>query len=401
MDTVLLREYEESRLSLTPEDARFIAAGELGRKIQIWRSAQSDEYILNPEQHVGVAQLPSGRLLEIQPKVPVENIFYMLAKSVGASWTENDAQLNRFDDILELIAELFADEAEQIVAGGLHRTYQEKQENLSMVRGRIDFSEDLRLNSFMRHKTYCKYDELTLDIPENQVIFQTSQILNGWGFSNKELSTRLSNIGQSLSILTPTNFTGSVVEEFIYNRMTEHYRPIHRLCQLLLDGASLSEHSGSHDNPAFIVDMNVLFEKFITQSLQENIKGSKYSVEEQFRLHLDKTKKYLMRPDIVLRDVSQVALVADCKYKKLTNSMSSHADMYQVLSYCIATASHHGILIYPLHEAGDLSTVPIINSSTVIRQMTIDLGGSIDDLITATEYLAQNISNILIIETAA
>ena len=158
MDTVLLREYEESRLSLTPEDARFIAAGELGRKIQIWRSAQSDEYILNPEQHVGVAQLPSGRLLEIQPKVPVENIFYMLAKSVGASWTENDAQLNRFDDILELIAELFADEAEQIVAGGLHRTYQEKQENLSMVRGRIDFSEDLRLNSFMRHKTYCKYD---------------------------------------------------------------------------------------------------------------------------------------------------------------------------------------------------------------------------------------------------
>ena len=92
---------------------------------------------------------------------------------------KQDILNDRFDDILELIAKLFADEAEQLIAGGLHRAYQEKQENLSTVRGRIDFSEELRLNSFMRHKTYCRYDELTLDIPENQVIFQTSQILNG------------------------------------------------------------------------------------------------------------------------------------------------------------------------------------------------------------------------------
>lgn len=401
MDTVLLHEYKESEIDLSSKDANFIAHGELGRKIKIWRSAQSDKYILNPQQHVGVVQLPSGKLLESRPKVPVENIFYMLAKSVGAPWTEHYAQLERFDDILELIAGLFADEAEQIIAGGLHRTYQEQVDNLSTIRGRIDFNEDLRINSFMRHRVFCRYDELTLDIPENQVIFQTSRILNGWGFSNKELASRLSYIGQKLSVLTPTAFTGSVVEEFVYNRMTEHYRTIHRLCQLLLDGASLSEHSGAYDTPAFIVDMNKLFESFVTQSLKENLRDSKYLLEEQYRLYLDTNRQYLMKPDITLRDFNRISLVADCKYKKLTDGMSSNADMYQVLSYCIATGSQHGILIYPLHEVGNLSNVPIVNSSTVIRQMTIDLGSSISELIIATEYLAKDISDLLIEEAPA
>lgn len=399
MEPIVLQEYESATLNLDLQDASFIANSELRRNIQIARSVSSNEYILNTQQYVGIVELPSGRLLEIKPKVPVQNLFYMLAIASGASpWIEQEtAQLNEVSDILEPIATLFADEAEKLIVGGLHRTYQHTENNLQAIRGRINFREDLRLNQVMRHHTFCGFDELTLDIPENQAVYQTTNILNGWNFRSKKLKIQLSNLAQRLSELTPTTLTGNDVEIFTYNRMNEHYRPIHRLCRLLLDGASLSEHAGTHSTPAFIIDMNSLFENFVTQLLIELINPD-FTVTRQMNLSLDENRQYRVIPDIVLKHQHRIALIADCKYKKLTEDKprSSNNDMYQLLSYCTITESKQGVLIYPLHEVINETSSSIRNTDTVIRQVTIDLSGSIESLITESERFAQQLANLVV-----
>ena len=81
--TVSISEYEPLSVLLDKPDAEFIKNS---LNIEIIPSFQEGEYILNPHQYVGVAELPSGKLLESRPKVPAENLFYMLAVTIGASW---------------------------------------------------------------------------------------------------------------------------------------------------------------------------------------------------------------------------------------------------------------------------------------------------------------------------
>ena len=399
--TVSVSEYESLPVLLDKTDAEFIKTqlnrpgnSEYSLTIDITPSFQEGEYFVNPYQYVGVAELPSGRILESRPKVPVENLFYMLAVSIGASWLEQTAKLDDITEIFEVIAELFASESEELLRKGIHREYQETEDNLNMVRGRIDFRENIRLNYIMRHRNYCRFDELTYDIPENQVIAQTANLLNTWNFRSAELKYRLNTLSQRLSELTPSNFTGSDVDRFTYGRMTEKYRPVHRLCRLLLDSASLSEHAGEYSNPAFFINMNDLYEKFLTQILIDNTDD--FRVEDQKEIYLDETNRYKMNPDILLRfkNSDQVALVADCKYKKLSQSGSSNPDMYQVLSYCTSTMSNNGVLIYPLHEVENTPPAPILNTETGIRQMTIDLGGPMENLVNECSRLAERMSSL-------
>jgi 5-methylcytosine-specific restriction enzyme subunit McrC len=248
-----------------------------------------------------------------------------------------------------------------------------------MVRGRIGFADDLRHNYVMRHRTYCRYDELSWDIPENQVIRQVLHLLGGWGFG-RELRLRLLGLDTALSEVTPTDLPLSSLDRFQYNRFNEDYRQIHQFCRLFLEGASLSEESGPFDFQTFLVDMDKLFERFVTQVLRRRA-GVRTTVEDQVSTHLGHEQKVLMRPDIIVSEEGTVVVVANCKYKRLEPGEFKNYDVYQMLAYCTATRVRRGLLIYPLHSAAGQDVVLIRNTDTLIRQATIDLGeGSIKEL---------------------
>jgi 5-methylcytosine-specific restriction enzyme subunit McrC len=371
--TLRLTEYQDRVCDLKQADAEYVLS-QLAPKISIRRRVQDGLFILNPNQFVGVVTLPSGRRLEIYPKVPVRNLFYMLAVAwrLPPPFKEQLAQFARLDDILEFIVSFFADLVGQRLKEGLYRSYVEREDNLAAVRGRIRFAEDVRRNFVLRHRTYCRYDEFTWDIPENQIIRQVIHLLSGWGFE-RELQRRLYGLDASLSEITPVVLSPRVIDRFQYNRLNEDYRQIHRFCALFLDGASLSEESGPFDFQTFLVDMSRLFEEFVTQTLRERA-PDQILVDAQVPLYLGHGHKVLMRPDIVVGRESSVVLVADCKYKRLGPSEFNNHDMYQMLAYCTATRVRQGVLIYPLHAVFVQDEVEIRNTHTVVRQVTIDLG---------------------------
>ena len=76
--TITLREYQDQSVALASEDVTFITEQLKGR-VEIRRSLRGTDYVLNPNQFVGVVALPSGQRLESYPKVPVQSLFYMLA----------------------------------------------------------------------------------------------------------------------------------------------------------------------------------------------------------------------------------------------------------------------------------------------------------------------------------
>jgi 5-methylcytosine-specific restriction enzyme subunit McrC len=240
------------------------------------------------------------------------------------------------------------------------------------VRGRIRFAEDVARNSILRHRTFCEYAEYTWDVPENQAIRQVCQQLSRWGFRG-ELSHRFRTLDAQLSGISSSRMTAHDVRGFPYNRFNESYRQIHQLCALFMEGSSLSESLGIFDSRTFLVNMNSLFETFITRLLEERLPRS-VRVSAQERTWLDKEHTVLMKPDLVFRTSGQVQLVADCKYKKTRPEDFVNQDVYQLNAYCVATGCNDGVLIYPKHELAVDESITVSESDLHLGQISIDLG---------------------------
>jgi 5-methylcytosine-specific restriction endonuclease McrBC regulatory subunit McrC len=145
--TIRLTEYQNWVGDLSDDDAKHVLS-QLSPKVAIRRRVQDGLYVLNPNQFVGVVTLPSERRLESHPKVPLRNLFYMLAVAfdLPSPFMEQTAKFERLDEILEFVVSYFVELVEKRIDEGLYRSYVEQEDNLATIRGRIEFAEDLRRN---------------------------------------------------------------------------------------------------------------------------------------------------------------------------------------------------------------------------------------------------------------
>ena len=390
-ELIELSEYQEWTGRLAAVDADFIARG-LQPCISLRTELRDGQavHVLNPHQYVGVITLPSGTRLESRPKVSVQNLFSMLAVVYDLPFQrEQFAQFDRLDELLEFVTAFFAAQIEQRIDRGLYRSYVEQEGNLAIVRGRVVFAEDTRQNAILRHRTYCRYTEFSWDIPENQILRQVVHLLAGWDF-RPGLRWRLGRIDAELTDLTRTLLPASALERFSYHRLNEDYRPLHQLCRLFLEGSSLSEHAGPFTFRTFLVDMNELFERFVTRVLQQRAPRH-IVIDEQVTMYLDVDRVIRMRPDILVRKNGETLLIADCKYKKLHQGDFSNHDVYQMLAYCMAAGIARGALFYPVHNAQLWGEIHIPNSQVLIREMSLDLGGRLEEFEVECDRFARQV----------
>lgn len=372
-----LVEYRSQRIGLDRVDAEFISS-QLAKKFRITRPALGDGFDVNPQQHVGIIRLPSGMILRCQTKVPVANLMRMLAVALDLPELRPEhVPADEIDELLELTARHFAELVLRRVDAGLHREYVELSENRAIPRGRIDFVNHVRTNHVMKHRTYCRYSELTWDVPANQVIRQVVQLLSVQPAFSRKLRNELRSLDAAMDSVTPGQFSAADLSGFTYHRFNLDYEQIHRLCGLFLEGSSLSEDLGSFDGRAFLVDMNLLFERFVAATLRNRL-GS--SVATQVTTHLDRSRIVEIRPDIEISGTdARLRFVADTKYKRTASEEFRNSDVYQLLAYCVSEECSEGALIYPASEIGDLAGELVVrNSSIHLQQIGLDLSATGD-----------------------
>lgn len=373
--TVVLTEYQDEQVELSGDDATFIAA-QLGGRVTIRRAFTGTAYILNPHQFVGLVTLPSGRHLECHLKVPARNLFFMLtvAFDLPDPFLDAPASVCSIDEVLAVVAVRFTAVVEERLDRGLYRAYVEEESNLPTVRGRILIAEDVRHNHVLRHRTYCRYTEYSWDVADNRVLRQVVRLLTGLTFP-VALRHRLRALDAVMEEITPGRYVAADLDCFVYNRLNEDYRPLHSLCRFFLGSTSPSDQSGPFSFQAFLIDMNQLFEGFVTRVLMKQTPAP-LSLHPQAPTMLDVAGHVRMRPDILIHHGSQPLLVADCKYKRLAVDDHRHHDLYQLLSYCTSLGVSRGVLVYPQHLALNSGEIRIRNSEVSITEVAIDLSGT-------------------------
>lgn len=390
---VVIKEYQDFTHEFSEDDLALFQ-GPLRKAFTITRSLVGPGYILNPGSTVGVIRLPSGLQLEIQPKIPLTNLLWMLAAvedltDIDFKRLEDSVELKEFDQLLEIIADAFANMVERRIDLGLYRNYVEEEGNLPTVRGRILIAQDVHQNAVLRHRTYCRYTTYSWDLPENQVVRQVARQLSGWGFSPR-LTGRFVALDHQMDEVGASRFQTSDVDRFAYNRQSEDYRVIHRYCRFFLNGASLSEEAGEESFDGFLWNMNALFEKFITTKLRLRLEP-RFRLKDQERSTLDVGRNVTIKPDLVLAERSRDILIGDTKYKKLGSDDHKHADLYQMLAYCTALDVRAGVLIYPRHNVVRDDRLSVRNSPILLRETSVDLRGSIAEIEHEVDDLARRL----------
>jgi 5-methylcytosine-specific restriction enzyme subunit McrC len=315
-----------------------------------------------------------------------------IAFDFRSPFRQETARIERLDELLEFVVAYFVELVDARLRRGLYRDYVELEENLGIVRGRIVIGADIQRNAILRHRTYCRYSEFTRDIPENQIIRQVVHHLNGW-VRGSELRLKLRQIDAVLAEVTPTNLPAAALDRMRYHRLNDDYYPIHQLCRLFLEGASVSEDEGPIDFKTFLIDMNRLFELFVTQILCD-LAPRRVTIEGQARAWLDADQQIGIRPDILMRVNGSSAVVADCKYKRLPESEPVEQDLYQVLSYCVTIPAQFGILIYPKTEASPYPPVAIRNTAIQIQPVPINLDAAPEDFDGECERFADQVFSL-------
>ncbi len=318
---------------------------------------------------VGVVRFSSFEL-QVVPKLVGQHLdlLKLIDFATGLECLSRYPAVHTFEaegtSLLDLIALLLAEACERLVRGGLLADYREVEDDLPVVRGRMLLDRQMRRRMGRIDRLECRFDEQTTDVPENQILLAALSVC----------APRVKDSMVALRIRRLLNVVSDVcsLEAFdlaavraglAYHRLNAHYRDAHGLSWLVLEGLGIDDlyAGGTHHCFAFMLDMNRLFEAFVTRWLTRLLSGSGFHVLPQRRdrsilwdANLNRAYAKVI-PDILIQrdNVPGRYLPIDAKYKLYDERKLAASDIYQTFLYAYAYGGRdlsvlpQAIVLYP------------------------------------------------------
>lgn len=386
-EPTLLREYETCSMDLTREQAEALQR----EKVVDVAPASGGRWRITANSRVGTLDVAGVRLL-IRPKIKPENLFLLLEPGLPAqAWRTEAFEYDTTSDLLPAVVAFFARTLETTLARGVLRSYETRDEALVAFRGRIDTAGQFRRAGVLI-PTACTYDDFTVDIAENRVLrAAVHRVLRVPGVAAVERG-RLKRQLAALEGVSDVHVRPEAIGTIHLTRLNAHYGPALRLARLMLANLTLMDRAGATSASSFTVDMNDLFQRFVTQRLRTALRG-RLEVDDEPLEHLGQGRQVPMIPDLVFRSSGGRAVyVGDVKYKLAHDAGGHSSDYYQLLAYTTALNLPEGMLIY-CRRQGDESdrTVTARNTGKRLVVCAVDLSGSVDQVEHGVTTLAERV----------
>ncbi|MEV7233837.1 restriction endonuclease [Streptomyces sp. NPDC051020] len=352
---VTLREYGPAvSVPLGAEAGRALAAA------GILQSATPDpcregHWVLRAGSRVGAVRTPGGPVVRIMPKTPMSRLFFLLGFSLdpARAWRdsrEGTVDTGAYDDVVPALAHAVERQIDAALRQGVLQGYREVDESALVVRGRLREAEQVRRHFGRTPPVEITYDAYTADTAENRILRAAAERLLWLPGVPGPVRRRLAHQRVRLADARPL-IRGQQLPRWQPSRLNSRYQPALRLAEAVLRGTS-PEHRPAGADPlivdGFLLDMNKLFEDFVTVALREAFREHGLTARLQDPHHLDTAGLVRMRPDLVVRtgDGHTPLAVIDAKYKVEKADGLHNADLYQALAYATVLSLREAHLVY-------------------------------------------------------
>ncbi len=274
--------------------------------------------------------------------IPVQNIYYMLAYAFQVL-NENgykNIETEQFDNVGELCAAILVKGVALQLKRGLGKEYIPQTEPLSSLRGKIDITESIKMQSMLRKQLVCTYDDFTVNSYMNRILKSTMELLIRSDIT-KARKKELRKLLAFFDDVEPLNIY-DINWQLQYNRNNQCYRMLISICYLVVKGLLQSNTSGGTKLMDFLDEQRMcrLYEKFILEYYRKEhpeIRASAsqipWQLDDDFSSMLP-----VMQTDIMLSKGNTI-LIIDAKYYTHTTQeqYGTHTlhsnNLYQVFTY--------------------------------------------------------------------
>ena len=361
--------------------------------------------VITAKNYIGVLTFNDGTAIEILPKivstVPEHSqrakklVVDMLRSLTNVSY--KSLQVTNVDiekmPLLDIFIRMFLDEVFRLVKHGLRSSYETIAENRSFFKGKILFSEQLKHNFSHKERTFTEFDEFTPNCPENRLVKSTLMLLYKQTHSSRNKTDIKTLLAAFDHVPSSTDYTGD------FSKAGKSYGTLLLWCQIFLTGKSFTSFSGSGVAFALLFPMETLFERYVAVQLKKVLPAEEFLISIQDKTHylfLSPSKKFLLRPDIVItRKCDNAIFICDTKWKLLSSHTAnlgiSQADMYQMFAYQKKYNAKNITMLYPITDQTTSASDIQFDSGdgVIVRVRFIDLFDIKNSLINIVEESLQ------------
>ena len=255
-------------------------------------------------------------------------------------------------DFFEILIYLFSKYTRELLNSSIYQKYTDVNEELSFVKGRIDFNAYLRdnLSKGRNHKISCEFDTFQMDNDFNRCVKYVSKLLVS---ITKENQSRryLNDILFILDEVEDINVSSDTMKRMKFNPMFSSFETIRDYCILFLDNSVSFNYKNDLKLFAFLLPMEYVFEDFIFGFIDKEIDEVKAKDQDTSK-YLAENKKFQLKPDLIL-EFDDRKLIGDTKYKIVYQDKNdpkkgiSQSDLYQMIAYAIRFKVNEIVLFYP------------------------------------------------------
>ena len=349
----------------------------------------ANEYTLTPGSFVGAVET-GGMSVRIAPKIGIRQLLSLACYAIG----EVKLQEAEFDfpeqaALPDALALAFGAAARRAFSRGLLYGYRTEEDALRVVRGRIRFDDQIRRRFGLPLPVEVRYDEFTDDILLNRLVKAAAHRLGALGLRSRQARSGIAWVAESLSEVTRVDFPRGSVPQVRFDRLNEHYRSVATLARLILRHGAFEAARGEVRASGFLMDMNKVFQEFVTVTLREALGVSQREFGEHWIDSLDTKGQVGLKPDLAWREGARFTFVGDVKYKRAETG-APNADLYQLLAYATALDLPGGMLIYAQGERKPAAHT-VRHSGKRLEVATLNLSGTLEETLGRIGELAQRI----------
>lgn len=284
---------------------------------------------------------------------------------------------------LEVVIRLFSKRLFAELHRGLVHRYEQREENLPLLRGKLHTTRHVVLNAAHPERFLCRFDEFQADHPLNQALKAAVLLLRRVS-RNTENQRQLSELQFALDDVASVAPNAVPWERITLDRTNTRFHTLVALARLFLRGDAQDVSRGRQTGFSLLFDMNKLFEEYVGRVAIEALQGTGVAVNLQSPSHYlmedvaTGSGAFLAKPDVVGRQAGSTRWILDTKWKLLDPGEPylgvSQSDIYQMMGYAHRYACSDVVLLYPhvasLGPQGAQKTYRILSPLTDAGQNT-------------------------------
>ncbi|MBE6490962.1 MAG: 5-methylcytosine-specific restriction endonuclease system specificity protein McrC [Methanobrevibacter sp.] len=274
--------------------------------------------------------------------IKVKNIYYMLSYAFQSlnSKAYKKIETEEFENTAELFSQILIIGVSSQIKQGLVRDYIDVTETTSSIRGKINITESINEQSFIKRQLNCIYDEFSANCYLNQIIKSTMNLLVKSDVSS-ERRKKLKNLLMYFDDVDLIDLK-SVNWKIRFDRNNQTYRLLIGVCYLVVNGLLQTQKSGNAKMMEFLDDqrMSRLYERFILNyyrkehpEIRAHAPQIPWQIDEGIDFLLPK-----MQTDVTLEYENKI-LIIDAKYygrnlsKNFGKDIHHSSNLYQIFTY--------------------------------------------------------------------